>query len=67
MIVSVKEPGFPGFFILGVLGSATVWHPLLAQNRSVSEWKCRELGIRIRANGVPRISLHATMEPVEMT
>jgi hypothetical protein len=35
MIVSVKKPGFPGFFILGLLGRATGCHPSLAQNRKV--------------------------------
>jgi hypothetical protein len=32
---SEKEPGFPGFFFLGLLPGATVYHLFLAQNWNV--------------------------------
>jgi hypothetical protein len=35
MTLRMKKPGFPGFFIFGVLGSDTVCHLVLAQNRNV--------------------------------
>jgi hypothetical protein len=40
VIRSEKKPGNPGFFILGLLPSATVFHPVFAQNWNVF-WKAK--------------------------
>ena len=50
--MGVKEPGFPGFFILGLLPSDTVCHLVLAQNWNVFSKPPRGRGLApVRSSG----------------